>query len=129
GRARRQPPASLPMMCINLSASAVCSPFFVKVVKAMLAKSGVPGRVLCFEVNERDTIEHHDAVKGLIDALKPAGCRFTVDGFGSTKVSFQHLKGLALDFVKIDGVIIQGIVNDPLMLATAKAINIVCHEL
>ena len=55
--------------------------------------------------------------------------RFTVDAFGSVRVSFSHLKGLAVDFVKIDGIIIQNILHDALGFATAKAVNIVCQEI
>lgn len=128
-RVKRDPAAPLPMMCVNVSAAAVESPAFTKIVLERLQRYALPGRALCFEINEREAIDRNSAVQAFIHALKPAGCRFTVDAFGSAKVSFSHLRGLAVDFIKIDGIIIQGILNDPLAHATAKAINIVCHEL
>jgi EAL domain-containing protein (putative c-di-GMP-specific phosphodiesterase class I) len=128
-RVKRNPAVNLPMMCVNVSAAAVASPTFANTVLDRLQRYGLPGRVLCFEVNEREAIDQNAAVQSFIKSLKPAGCRFTVDAFGSAKVSFSHLRGLAVDFIKIDGIIIQGILSDPLAHATAKAINIVCHEL
>jgi len=80
-----------------------------------------------FTFNEHDVIEHPASAQGFIAALKPLGCRFTVDAFGSVKVSFSYLEGLAFDFIKIDGVIIEGI-HTQLGGATVKAINIVCQE-
>ena len=64
----------------------------------------------------------------MISGLKPLGCRFTVDAFGSTKASFGPLQGLAFDFVKIDGVIVQNIVRNPAELAKARAIATVCRR-
>jgi EAL domain-containing protein (putative c-di-GMP-specific phosphodiesterase class I) len=128
-RIKRGPVPALPLMCVNLSAASISSPLFVNTVREMLKRSDFPPRALCFEINEREIIEQHSSVQGFIQSLKPTGCRFTVDAFGSAKVSFSHLKGLAIDFIKIDGVIIQDIVSDPLAHATAKAINMVCHEL
>jgi EAL domain-containing protein (putative c-di-GMP-specific phosphodiesterase class I) len=129
GRVKRNPAVPVPMMCVNVSAAAVISAEFVKTVLDRLQRYALPGRVICFEINEREAIDQNAAVQAFIRSLKPAGCRFTVDAFGSAKVSFSHLRGLAVDFIKIDGIIIQGILSDALAHATAKAINIVCHEL
>ncbi len=127
-RLRSQPTAQLPMMCVNVSSASLTDPAFVKAVRERLHKSGYPPRALCFEISERDVIDHHDATQKFIVALKP-GCRITVDAFGSGKVSFSHLSGLAIDFIKIDGVIIQNILRDPSEFAKANAINRACQKL
>jgi EAL domain-containing protein (putative c-di-GMP-specific phosphodiesterase class I) len=127
-RQRENPSRPLPMMCINVSGAALGSTSFLGAVREELQRSGVPPRVLCFEMNERDILEHHAAAAGFVAALKPLGCRFTADAFGSVKVDFSHLKDILVDFVKIDGVIIESILDGPLGPATVKAINIVCKE-
>jgi EAL domain-containing protein (putative c-di-GMP-specific phosphodiesterase class I) len=126
-RVKVRPGAQLPVMCVNLSARSLLSNSFLGAAREEFNAAGVPPRAVCFEINERDVIEHHDRAEGFIAALKPLGCRFTLDAFGSAKVSFSHLEGLAFDFLKIDGVIIEGI-HTQLGGATVKAINIVCHE-
>src|SRR5262249_41597312 len=76
-----------------------------------------------------DVLTRHNDVERLMAALKPAGCRFTIDAFGATKVSFTHLKGLPLDFIKIDGVIIQNILRNPSELAKVRAIASACNKI
>lgn len=127
---RREDPAwPIPLYCVNLSEAAVTSSRFARFVSAELERSHFPARSLCFEIGEQDIINHHAAAQRLMAALKPAGCRFTVDAFGSVKVSFSHLKGLAIDFIKIDGAIIQNILRNPAELAKAKAISAVCRKI
>ena len=118
----------LPLYCVNLSESAVCSLDFARFVSHELRRHDFHARSLCFEISEPEIISQHAHVQRLINTLKPLGCRFTVDAFGSVKASFTPLKGLAVDFLKIDGVIIQNILRDPAALAKARAINTVCGK-
>ena len=127
-RQKSSPASQLPMMCVNVSAAALADPAFAKTVREELNKTGYPPRALCFELNERDVIDNHDNAQRFIAALKP-GCRFTLDAFGSVKISFSHLTGLAIDFLKIDGVITQNILRDPAELAKARAINLACQKI
>lgn len=119
---RGNPAAQLPMMCVNVSAAALVDDRFAKIVRKELQKTGYPPRALCFEISEHDVIEYHENAQKFISALKP-GCRITLDAFGSVKVSFSHLTGLAIDFLKIDGAIIQNVTRDPAALAKARAIT------
>lgn len=127
-RKRSTPGKTLPMMCINLSAAALTSPSFPNVVREQLQASGVAPRALCFEIDERDVLEHPTAAQALVAALKPLGCRFTLDSFGSIKLSFLHLNSLPVDFVKIDGVIIESMLQGRFGPATVRATNLICKE-
>jgi EAL domain-containing protein (putative c-di-GMP-specific phosphodiesterase class I)/PAS domain-containing protein len=126
---RNSPGARLPLYCVNLSGASVRSPEFANYVLSQLTISSLAPRTLCLEIGEQDAINHHAAVERLIALLKPAGCLHTIDAFGSTKVSFTYLKGLPVDFLKIDGNIIQYILRDPSELAKARAINTVCQKI
>lgn len=126
--ARQKEGKPLPMMCVNISGPALRSTSFLGAVQEELRSAGVPPKVLCFELNERDVIEHPVAARAFLAALKPLGCRFTLDSFGSVKVSFAHLNELPVDLLKIDGVIIESMAQGPLGPATVKAINMVCKD-
>ncbi|HET9405476.1 MAG TPA: EAL domain-containing protein, partial [Burkholderiales bacterium] len=127
-RMRKDPDSRLPLCCVNLSEASVKSLEFAPYVMNELQIAGLPARTLCFEIGEQDAINHHAYAQRLIAALKPAGCLHTIDAFGSTKVTFSYLKGLPIDFLKIDGNIIQYILRDSAELAKAKAINTVCQK-
>lgn len=126
---KTRPGWQVPLFCVNLSETTLCNPEFAKFVRQEIRRPGFPARSLCFEIGEAEAINNHDAVRNFIAALKPAGCRFTIDAFGSVKVSFTHLKGLAVDFIKIDGVIIQNMFKTPADMAKLKAMITVCRKI
>jgi len=130
GEQRRNAPGwRAPLFCVNLAEASVLDPEYASAVREDLGRSNLPGSVLCFEIGEPEAVHRHAEVENLITMLKPAGCRFTIDAFGSGRVSFSYLRGLAIDFLKIDGNIIHNIVRDPGELAKARAIHRVCHTI
>jgi multidomain signaling protein FimX len=68
---------------------------------------------LCFQVTEEVASAYMAQVKALAAALRQKGFRFALDGFGSGRDSQGLLDSVALDFVKIDGAIVQGLTGDP----------------
>jgi len=126
-RLKSNPAWRPPMMCINVSAAALDNPFFANLVRDELGHSGFPPRALCFEIDERDIIEHHSSVQRFVAAVKPA-CHIMVDNFGGVRVSFSHLADLAIDFLKIDGAIVQNIHREATELIKVWAINLACQK-
>ncbi len=119
---KKNPGKRLPLMCVNLSGETLEDKTFLPFLAEQLDQSGLPGRSLCFELNEMDIVEYRRRARDFIAAVRPR-CRVTLDSFGSVKVSFGHLAGMTVDFIKIDGVITQDIVRDPAALAKVRAIS------
>ena len=129
-RQRDDPAWLMPLCCVNLSSTSLCDPAFASYVQSELKHSNISGKGLCFELAELDLIRHHHNVQALMSLLRPLGCRFTVEAFvGSDEVSFAPFKDLKLDFLKIDGIIIQNILTDSFALAKTKAIVLACQQL
>jgi len=59
----------------------------------------------------------------LINNLREIGCWFALDDFGSGLSSFGYLKSMPVDFLKIDGQLIQGIESDPVAYGMVEAIH------
>jgi EAL domain-containing protein (putative c-di-GMP-specific phosphodiesterase class I)/PAS domain-containing protein len=92
---------------VNLSHAAVHSHAFARFVQKQIVDRAFDGRALCFEIAEPDIERFPADVARLMGMLKPLGVRFTADAFGSIHGAPETLRGLAFDFVKIDGVLIQ----------------------
>jgi EAL domain-containing protein (putative c-di-GMP-specific phosphodiesterase class I) len=54
----------------------------------------------------------HDAQR-MIEALRQMGCGVSLDDFGVGFASFAYLKHLHVDTIKIDGIFIRDLPNDP----------------
>jgi diguanylate cyclase (GGDEF)-like protein/PAS domain S-box-containing protein len=108
---------------INLSAQSLIDPKFLKFVFDALETSPVPAEKICFDVSESAAIANLTDTTRFMTTLGKLGCRFALDDFGSGHSSFAYLKTLPVDYLKIDGVYIKGIVDDPLDFAIVRSIN------
>lgn len=94
---------------INLSADTVCNHGTLEKIKWLMEKHEVAPQNICFEVTETATLRSLSAASELIEGLKNLGCKIALDDFGSGYSSFEHLKKLPVDIVKIDGQFIQNL--------------------
>jgi multidomain signaling protein FimX len=67
---------------------------------------------LCFQVTEQSANTYIPQIQALSRALRERGFRFAVEGFGSGRDPQGMLDSVPMDFVKIDGAIIQGLTGD-----------------
>ena len=114
---------------INLSGLTLGDDSLLRYVLERLAESQVPPSKVIFEVTESAAINTLSVAVNFINTLNEYGCRFALDDFGTGDASFAYLKTLPIDFVKIDGSIVKGIVDSPKDLALVKSINEIGHFL
>ncbi|MFP4640280.1 MAG: putative bifunctional diguanylate cyclase/phosphodiesterase, partial [Guyparkeria sp.] len=107
---------------INLSAHSVQDPGMIPFIRETLADTGAdPGRII-FEVTETAAIRNLEQAERLTRALRRLGCRFSLDDFGGGFLSFDFLRRLQPDFVKIDGQLIRDMTDDPVASVIVSAI-------
>lgn len=112
---------------LNLSGSSLGDRGFLEYVIEQLEEKNLPPQKICFEVTETAAISNLTNATGFIKALKERGCRFALDDFGSGLSSFAYLKNLPVDFLKIDGMFVKDILDDPVHLSMVKSINEMGH--
>lgn len=113
----------LPVMGINLSGSSLNNDAFLDFLQESVAKSGIPGDRLCFEITETAAVRHLQRTARLMTEMRRTGCHFALDDFGSGLSSFSYLKHLPVDYLKIDGDFVRDINTDPVDLAMVRAIH------
>ncbi|NKB38162.1 MAG: EAL domain-containing protein [Gammaproteobacteria bacterium] len=114
---------SLAVCCINLSGQSMSERTFLDFILRQFKKYPVPAEKICFEITETSAIDNFGAAMKFIKALKDIGCLFALDDFGTGVSSFNYLKNLPVDFLKIDGSFIKDIDKDPIDYAMVRSIN------
>jgi EAL domain-containing protein (putative c-di-GMP-specific phosphodiesterase class I) len=120
--AASEPSRSEGLYSVNVSGASICDSNFSDFVGGMLdARKGKrPG--LCLEFDEGDALLDLSATLDFIRQLRPKGCRFALSGFSGDPMSFRLLKGLKVDYLKIDGGLVVGMARNPLEASKVKAI-------
>jgi diguanylate cyclase (GGDEF)-like protein/PAS domain S-box-containing protein len=118
----------LPLLAVNLSANSISERSFLDALLGLVDDPRI-GRSLCFEINESSLFSGRPQAVGFMAELRKRGCRFTVDDFGSGLSSFQLLKALPVDFLKVDGRFIAGVDADPVDRHMLEVINKVAGAL
>jgi len=112
---------------INLSGQSLGKKGFDNFVVKELQDNNINPQLICFEVTETAAISNLSQAVEFMKSLKQIGCSFALDDFGSGLSSFNYLKNLPVDYIKIDGHFILDICDDVTDLAFVEAINRIGH--
>lgn len=114
---------------INLSGQSLNPDLLVPLFSEGIEKYKLEPSRFLFEITETCAINDMPSAIKLIDELGSLGCRFALDDFGSGYCSFSHLKRLPVDYIKIDGMFVKDILNDPMDMAIVRSITNIAHTL
>ena len=90
-------------LAVNLSGLSLQSDVFVDTLMGLLQRHGnLAGRLL-FEATESSRMHDLERVARVFNAMKTRGFSMCLDDFGAGAASFQYLRALEVDYVKIDG--------------------------
>jgi EAL domain-containing protein (putative c-di-GMP-specific phosphodiesterase class I) len=97
---------------VRLSRDSVVDNAFIDWLKAQLATgSHVPAR-LCFQITESIAEQYMTASLAQLGVLKKMGFRIAIERFGSGRDPIKLLGAVPLDFIKIDGALMQDLAGN-----------------
>ncbi len=107
---------------IKLSAATLTDAELARFVGDCVKRNRLSGEALTFEISEKAASQHLKHAKALVKTLQELHCKTALEHFGAGPNSFQLLKHLPVDFLKIDGSFIHNLASDNDNQAMVKSI-------
>ncbi len=117
------------VLSVNLSGSSLNDDRLLAYIEALFEDHAIPPQRICFELTETAAVANLTKTADLVRYLQRLGCTFSIDDFGTGFSSYEYLKRLPVDYVKIDGSFVKEIERSPSDLAMVKSINEIAHVL
>lgn len=115
--------STIETLCINLSAQSVGDIAFLEKTLELFNRVGndVCSRI-CLDITEIATVSNFTDVGRFISKVRELNVRVALDHFGGNSPSYNYLKNIEVDCIKIDGDLINGIIADPIDAAAVRSI-------
>jgi diguanylate cyclase (GGDEF)-like protein len=106
-------------VAVNMSARQTRDEGLLEDIRAILAETGLPARLLELEITEGVLMENVHANLDLLQRFQAAGIHLSIDDFGTGYSSMSYLKRFPIDQLKIDRSFIHDVPGDGEAIATA----------
>ena len=113
---------------INLSPKSLIVKEFVPTIIRLARTYRIKHEKVVFEITERETVKNMTLLESFVVDLKLEGFKFAIDDFGSGFSSFQYIRRLPIDFVKIEGMFVRNMLNDSKDMAFVKTLAVLAKE-
>lgn len=107
---------------VRLSRQSVLDADMTDWLASQLRTLGLEPQRLCVQVTETLATNHLQAVERVARSLRQAGVRFAIEHFGTGIDPLALLDSLKLDYVKIDGSLMQGLTDDSLLQSKVSSL-------
>ncbi|MGQ0657060.1 MAG: EAL domain-containing protein [Chromatiales bacterium] len=114
---------------INVSGQSISSEPFLNSLLDMLRVSALPPERLCLEIAEASVVENLHQTQHFATRLKDKGYRIAIDGCGAEVGSFNVLRRLPVDFVKISATLIHKLTANPIDREIVLSLNRIAQRL
>lgn len=108
---------------INLSGQSVDCDIVLPELLGQIKSHDIEPGILCFEITESAAIHSLEEARRFFTALRELGCQVALDDFGKGLSTFDYLKQLPVDLVKIDGSFVRELAHSELDHAMVRSIH------
>jgi diguanylate cyclase (GGDEF)-like protein len=122
-------PVSTLFVSVNVSTPTLLLPGFAERIVADVHSLYRTGRSLCLEITERELAEVTAPALSVLEKLRAAGIRVSIDDFGTGASSLSRLRQLPVDILKIDKQFVEDIDNDSAARAMCAAVVAMGNDL
>lgn len=112
---------------LRLSGHAINDEGLLTYIFEQAREKDIPVEKLCFELNETSAIKDLDDAADFMHEMRSLGCQFVLSDFGTGQSSFEYLKALPVDYVKIDHSFIDNLHTSSADYALVKSIHDITH--
>ena len=98
---------------VRLSKDSVVDTGFLEWLKSQLGAGAHEPKRICFQITESIAEQYMNAAIAQLVALKKLGFRIAIERFGSGRDPAKLLTAAPLDFIKIDGALVQDLASNP----------------
>jgi diguanylate cyclase (GGDEF)-like protein len=116
-------------IAINVSAKQLRDNLLVETVLSALRQFSLPAELLEIEITETCIIDDHDIARGVLESLRTAGLKISLDDYGTGYSDLSHIKTLPIYAVKIDRSFVRDIRNDNNDAVIVASIISLAHNL
>ena len=110
------------LLFVRLSRDSALDPSLLQWLELQLRSTLTEGHRLCLQITEEVASNNVQQTAELVSAVRAAGVRIALEHFGAGRDSEHLIATLPLDFVKIDGSLMQGLATSPELQNRVRAI-------
>lgn len=105
---------------INLTPESMNQTDFLDNIFTLFEKYSIAPSRIIFEIIESEILDNNN-VSEILSSLRNAGSKIAIDDFGTGASSYERLRTINADILKIDGSFIKNIIDDPFSYCAVKS--------
>ncbi len=114
---------------VNLSGNIFLESQLYALLEKKISETNVNPRRIVFEITETSAISNFEQTKEMVGKIRSLGCRFALDDFGAGFNSYNYIKHLPVDILKIDGTFITDLETESVDQLLVKSMIDIAHQL
>lgn len=114
---------------VNASYRFLKQPDLIERLETVLKKNGLPPSALKLEITEDEVLDNPSYIISILSSIRSMGVKVALDDFGVGYSSFNHIKMLPIDTIKIDRSLLLSVEEDNKTLAIINTLIKLSHTL